>query len=234
MWRRLGTTVVAVPSAMRVLASRRFVRGMLALPLAVATSALAAGLAGLVLINVGYPLRQILGLGGHEGSIWASTYYDAWGGPTLAGAWAVHAMGTILFFFPTLAWAIRGLLRAQIHLTGTASAEATSMVPVPGRAVTRPAPRPAKTPRSAKTPRRAETSRRAKIRQRAGVIAAALISAYALALLAHTVGIGDNVLWLPRDFRSGVALAIVLAPVIAAVLTVRTWWFPVSGEARLP
>jgi len=208
MWRQLGAAVIAVPSALRTVASRRFVRGMLALPLAVTTTALTVVLAGLVLINVAYPLRPILRLVDHDGSVWASTYYDAWGGPTLAGAWAVHGIGVMLFVFPPLAWAIRSLLRVQVRLTGTAPepAEATGVASAPTRAG-QPVP--------------LRTGARSR---RSSVIAAALVSVYALALVAHVAGIGDNVLWLPRDFRSGFALAVALSPVVAAALTYRTWW----------
>lgn len=218
MWRRLGATVIVVPSAMRTVASRRFVRGVLALPLAVVTTAFTAVLAGLVLINVGYPLRPILGLSGHDVSVWASTYYDAWGGPTLAGAWAVHGMGVMLFVFPPMAWAIRGLLRAQARLTGTAPApaKAAGVVSAPTRTAW------------PITPARSGTVRW----RRTGVIAVVLVSVYALALVAHAAGIGDNVIWLPRDFRSGLALAVVLTPVVAAALTARTWWRPAYGTAR--
>jgi hypothetical protein len=214
MWRRLGAAVITVPSALRTVASGRFIAGMLALPLAVVTTAFAAMLGGLVLINVGYPLRPLLGLAGNNGSVWASTYYDAWGGPTLAGAWAVHAMGAMLLVFPPLAWAIRGLLRAQVRLTGAAPAGATGVVSTP-------------TGTEWSAPLRAGARRR-----RTGVIAAVLVSVYALALVAHTAGIGDNVIWLPRDVRSGLALAVVLAPIAAAILTIRTWWHPTSGTAR--
>ncbi|MFG1886719.1 hypothetical protein ACGFIR_02470 [Micromonospora sp. NPDC049051] len=252
MWRRLGVAVIAVPSAMRTIASRRFVSGVLALPFAAAATAVTAVLAGLMLVNVGYPLRPLLGLDGHDGSVWASTYYDAWGGPTLAGAWAVHGVGAMLFVFPLLGWVVRGLLRLQAVLTGTAPAAvgAASAVLAPTR-VRRPAPRragtmrcpgttpgagttpPAETMRRARTMRRAGTMGQARaLRRRAGVTAAALLAAYGFALLAHAAGIGDNVLWLPRDFRSGLALAVVLAPVAVAALTVRVWWYPVPGTVR--
>jgi hypothetical protein len=51
----------------------------------------------LVPINLAYPLRP-----GTMGS-----YQDSWGGPTLAGAWAVHAAGgpAMLLAAP---WAARG------------------------------------------------------------------------------------------------------------------------------
>ncbi|MGK5552052.1 hypothetical protein ACSNOI_10595 [Actinomadura kijaniata] len=41
-----------------------------------------------VALNLLYPLRPLVGMG--DGS-----YEDAWGGPTLAGAWAVHAAGGV-------------------------------------------------------------------------------------------------------------------------------------------
>jgi hypothetical protein len=38
-------------------------------------------------------------------------YTTSWGGPTLAGAWAVHAGLALVTIYPVLAWAIRGLVR---------------------------------------------------------------------------------------------------------------------------
>ncbi|WP_344140531.1 hypothetical protein [Luedemannella flava] len=117
-WRRLAAALVAVPSAVRA-AVRRPVRGVLALPVAVVATGLTLVLGFLVLINVlAYPFRPYLGLGDKDGSIWASTYGDSWGGPTLVGAWAVHALGVLLLVFPLLVWAVRGLLRVQERLTG--------------------------------------------------------------------------------------------------------------------
>lgn len=83
----------------------------------------------LVLYSVGYPLRNYVGAGDGETAplvpwlhlsfhqappgAWASTYHTSWGGPTLAGAWAVHAGLVLLTLFPLLAWTIRGLARLQ-------------------------------------------------------------------------------------------------------------------------
>jgi hypothetical protein len=87
-----------------------------------------------VFINVGFPLRNYLtvdgrsgvGLGwwglrraSHTGSIWASTYRNSWGGPTLVGAWAVHAGLVLVSNVPLLLWALRGLTRLQGGLTRT-------------------------------------------------------------------------------------------------------------------
>jgi hypothetical protein len=199
-WRRLGTALVAVPLALRKVASRRFARGLLALPVAAAATGLTALLAGLVLINVlAYPFRPYLGLPGNDGGgIWASTYHASWGGPTLAGAWTVHGLGVMLLAFPLLAWTVRGLQRVETWLTGTATAQT-----------------------------RTATARAPRWRPgwyRAGVTATAVGLFFAFARIAHAAGIGDNVLWLPRDLRSGLALAVVLMPLAAAALTARTWW----------
>jgi hypothetical protein len=48
---------------------------------------------------------------------WGNTYDTWWGGPTLAGAWVVHAGVALLTVFPVLAWAIRGLTRLQAGVT---------------------------------------------------------------------------------------------------------------------
>jgi hypothetical protein len=98
---------------------------------------LAQWVAFIVLINVAFPVRDWLmserhdanaGLlpwrnfaphvPAHTGNIWASTYYDSWGGPTLAGAWAVHAGLVLLVLVPVVVWLLRGLARLQLRLTG--------------------------------------------------------------------------------------------------------------------
>jgi hypothetical protein len=103
-----------------------------------AALSVATGLAGwavtqylgfLVLYSVGYPLRNYVGAGDGDtaplvpwahlsvhaapADAWASTYHDAWGGPTLAGAWAVHAALVLLTLQPILSWTVRGLARLQ-------------------------------------------------------------------------------------------------------------------------
>ncbi len=212
MWRRLATATTTVPSAMRMLKARRFVASTLALPLALVTTALTVVLAGLMLINVGYPLRQVLGLGGHEGNVWASTYYDAWGGPTLLGAWAVHAMLAILLLFPLLGWAIRDLVQLQLRLARTtvASPRAANAAVASGE------------PEQPKARRQARTRRHDARWRSVRIASAAFVSVYALALLANTAGIGDNVVWVPRDVLSSFALIVVLSPLAAALMVFRT------------
>jgi hypothetical protein len=45
-------------------------------------------------------------------------YADAWGGPTLAGAWAVHLVGWLLVL-PVALWMVRGLAALQRELAGS-------------------------------------------------------------------------------------------------------------------
>lgn len=118
-WRRLGAALVAIPAAVRAVA-RRPVRAVLAVPVAAVATGLTLVLGFLIVINVlGYPFRPYLGLqSSRTGSIWDSTYGDSWGGPTLAGAWAVHALGIMLLVFPLVVWTVRGLLRVQERLIG--------------------------------------------------------------------------------------------------------------------
>ncbi|SCF08562.1 hypothetical protein GA0070214_10676 [Micromonospora chaiyaphumensis] len=133
-WRRLAWSVVAVPPAVGALGRALFRAGrlralggaLLALPVAVASTALTAVLAYLVLINVvGYPLRPMLGLSEQTGTAW---YENAWGGPTLAGAWATHAALILLLAVPPVVWAVRGLTALQLRLTGHRSAPAAPAV----------------------------------------------------------------------------------------------------------
>ncbi|SCL16692.1 hypothetical protein GA0070624_1089 [Micromonospora rhizosphaerae] len=132
--RRLAWSVVAVPLALAAALRaarhpgrlRALAAALLAIPVAVASSALTAALAFLVLINVlAYPFRPWLGLPGSTDDIWASRYADSWGGPTLAGAWATHAGLLLLLGVPVLAWAVRALAGLQRRLTGRRAGTAT-------------------------------------------------------------------------------------------------------------
>jgi hypothetical protein len=53
--------------------------------------------------------RPLLGMNGE--------YRDAWGGPTLAGAWAVHALGGIAFLL-LVPWVLRGHVALWRRLMG--------------------------------------------------------------------------------------------------------------------
>jgi hypothetical protein len=54
-----------------------------------------------VVVNLAYPARTTFGMSGD--------YSDSWGGPTLAGAWAVHALGGVVFWL-VVPWLLRAYL----------------------------------------------------------------------------------------------------------------------------
>jgi hypothetical protein len=76
---------------------------VLSTPLNLIATALTAYGLFLVPLNLGYPLRP----DAHPES--------AWGGPTLAGAWSVHAVGALAFLLAVL-WIGRGLTALQGRL----------------------------------------------------------------------------------------------------------------------
>jgi hypothetical protein len=117
----------ATPYAWRVLASS--VAGLAA---GLISWLVLAYLTFFLFINVGFPLGNYLAFDGRSGGalpwigihriapppdIWASTYHSSWGGPTLAGAWAVHAGLALFTGVPLLLWALRGLTRWQSGMT---------------------------------------------------------------------------------------------------------------------
>jgi hypothetical protein len=59
-------------------------------------------------VNLGYPLRPDV----TDESLRTGT----WGGPTLAGAWGVHAVGAVLFFVLVGLPILNGVARLQGHL----------------------------------------------------------------------------------------------------------------------
>lgn len=63
-----------------------------------------------VVLNIGFPLRTLVGLGGDN-------LRDSWGGPTLVGAWAVHAVGGAVFLF-VVPWVLRGFVAAWVRVVG--------------------------------------------------------------------------------------------------------------------
>ena len=87
------------------MAGRVLAHAVLSLPLNLVSAVVVAYGWTLVAMNLAYPLRPGLGDG----------YQDAWGGPTLAGAWAVHAAAAMVFLFAT-PWIVRGASRLQGRL----------------------------------------------------------------------------------------------------------------------
>jgi len=92
--------------AARDTAGRVIVHAVLGLPLNLASVVLTGYLWLLVPINVAYPLRP--------GTM--DTYQHSWGGPSLAGAWALHAAGGVAALFLT-PWVVQGLTWLQARLT---------------------------------------------------------------------------------------------------------------------
>jgi hypothetical protein len=77
---------------------------LLSLPVNALAWALTVSLWALAIINIAYPLRPD-----------SDDLSNAWGGPTLAGAWAVH--GTAGLAFLLLApWIVRGMTEMQSRL----------------------------------------------------------------------------------------------------------------------
>ncbi|MCX2180905.1 hypothetical protein KV205_10230 [Streptomyces sp. SKN60] len=81
---------------------RVLARTVLGLPLDVTAFVLLAYAAFNTVRNLGYPLW------------YADTdYHQAWGGPTLAGVWAVHSLGWLLCLAVLLHWPVRWLALGQ-------------------------------------------------------------------------------------------------------------------------
>jgi len=122
-WRRMGRAFLAVPVALAAVAraatarDRTIWRALAAVPVGlVATVVAAYTLAGLVL-NLAYPVRY----DSFPGNLTRLTTSDpdlhtAWGGPTLAGAWVLHAAIAVVLFGIGGIWVVRGLMNLQARL----------------------------------------------------------------------------------------------------------------------
>ncbi|MCO5967939.1 hypothetical protein [Actinoallomurus soli] len=85
-------------------------RGVAVLPLALVSLVITGYGWSLVALNLGYPVRWLIGMGG--------SYEHAWGGPTFAGAWAFHAVFGGLTFLFLMPWILRGLTALQVRVLG--------------------------------------------------------------------------------------------------------------------
>lgn len=94
---------------------RTILHALLSLPLGVLSLLAAAYGWAIVVLNLLYPARWLIGMGG--------SLEDSWGGPTLAGAWAVHAAGGLVM-----------LLLMPALMRGITTLQARSMLRVLGRA----------------------------------------------------------------------------------------------------
>lgn len=102
----LACRLLDVPSA-RPGRFRTILHAVLSLPLGVLSLVAAAYGWAIVVLNLLYPARWLIGMGG--------SLKDSWGGPTLAGAWAVHAAGglVMLLLMPAL---MQGITTLQVRL----------------------------------------------------------------------------------------------------------------------
>ena len=80
-------------------------RAALGLPLDAAAFALVGYALFNTVRNLGYPIWYL-----------DTDYHQAWGGPTMAGVWAVHAFGWLLCLAVLLHWPVRWLARGQAAL----------------------------------------------------------------------------------------------------------------------
>jgi hypothetical protein len=87
-------------------AGRVLAHAVLSLPLNLVSLALTVYLWSLVPANLAYPLRP--------GTM--DSYQHSWGGPSLAGAWAVHAVGGGLVFLFANPWIVKAITSLQGRL----------------------------------------------------------------------------------------------------------------------
>ena len=129
LWRRSAYALAALPAGLASLTGARVqpalahrlldvppvrpgrlrvaLHALLSLPLGALSFVVAGYGWAIVVLNLLFPVRWLIGMGG--------SLEDSWGGPTLAGAWAVHAAGGLaaLLLMPTL---MRGVTALQSRL----------------------------------------------------------------------------------------------------------------------
>ncbi|GAA0333233.1 hypothetical protein NE235_13445 [Actinoallomurus spadix] len=85
-------------------------RGAAVLPLALVSLVVTGYGWSLAALNLGYPVRWLIGMGG--------SYEHAWGGPAFAGVWAFHAVFGGLTFLFLMPWILRGLTALHVRILG--------------------------------------------------------------------------------------------------------------------
>ncbi|GAB3411321.1 hypothetical protein [Flindersiella endophytica] len=134
-WRRVAYAVVALPgvfvapvwSARRLLdasaggpvpSGRRILHAVASIPLNLVTLVVTGYVLAGIVLNLAYPIRVHGFPGVLADPLTPSGALDgAWGGPTLAGAWAFHGLvGGVVLFGIGGAWLIRGLTWLQRRL----------------------------------------------------------------------------------------------------------------------
>ncbi|CUM39335.1 hypothetical protein H4W23_23160 [Streptomyces gardneri] len=102
---RLAGAAVADTAAGGWTPGRVLGRAVLGLPLDAAAFVLVGYALFNSVRNLGYPIWYL-----------DTDYRQAWGGPTMAGVWAVHAFGWLLCLAVLLHWPVRWLARGQAAL----------------------------------------------------------------------------------------------------------------------
>lgn len=87
---------------------RALVHAIVALPLAFVALVITGYGWAIVALNIAYPLRPLLGMG--------AAGDNAWGGPSMAGAWAFHALLGGVPFALLMPWIVRALTWLQARL----------------------------------------------------------------------------------------------------------------------
>jgi hypothetical protein len=94
-----------VPEADRASKPLALAHAVLTLPLNLIATVVTGYFWFVMLINLGYPLRPD-----------SDNYAHSWGGPTLAGAWAVHLLGGTVLVGLVMPWIIKGFTKLQARL----------------------------------------------------------------------------------------------------------------------
>lgn len=93
----------------RTIKARRF-RGLCCLPLDLLAVVVMVYAWLIVVLNLAYPARWLIGMGGSTS--------NSWGGPTMLGAWAFHAVFGGLTFLFAMPWILKGITWLQIRALG--------------------------------------------------------------------------------------------------------------------
>jgi hypothetical protein len=107
--RAVAHSLLRLEVAEPVRTSRRaLLHAVLAIPLNLVTFVIIGYGWSLVVLNLAYPMRPLIGM--------SAGGADAWGGPGIAGAWALHALTGGLAFLLAMPWIERGLAWTQGRL----------------------------------------------------------------------------------------------------------------------
>lgn len=127
---RLARTLLRLePDGARPTAVRALAHALLALPVGTAGIVVLAYTASLIPLNLLWPLRSLVGMDADPA--------HSWGGPTTAGAWAVHALAGGVPFLLLTPWIARGFTALHTRLlTGVLGGRGSVRAVLPALGVT--------------------------------------------------------------------------------------------------